>query len=654
MRRILPLLFVVVFTHSAAYADLAPYFVLDQGNLDTGFEMQNNSPENDTRTFAQSFVPSQDKISAVRSFLYLSGSGAITVEIRSDSLGFPSSTVLASSTTHVERTPFYNGILFDPPVAVVPGETYYIVSYRTPGHTTYVGYTCTNDGSTYPTGQAYYKQGGGGWTIGVPYPGYENGDYIFATYYTAYTERPIAEAGEDQLGDANEAITLDGSGSSDPDGAIVTYAWKRLPDNATLSSGPDPFSVTAALGRVEEVIELTVIDDRGGTASDTMSIFNRRVENHIQNEPPQVNAGSDQSITLPNNVVTLNGSAIDDGLPNDNLIAEWTKIQGIGNVVFANSMSEVTNATFSQADTYVLRLLGDDGKLTGSDTVVITVNPQVPVNQAPQVDAGLDQEITLPDDTVSLNGSVIDDNLVNPNPTITWSKQSGSGSVVFGNSSLSVTTATFSLPDTYILRLEAYDGEFTISNDTTVTINAAVGVPGFQQADDANGIVSIEAEHFHSNTPQGGHQWSAVTTPAGFSGGGAMKATPDNDTNINTGYVANSPRLDFQINFVKTGTHYVWLRGFGESGSDDSVHAGLDGQAVANADRIGSFPWGWNWLKKTMDGGGTPARIEVSALGQHTLNIWMREDGFVVDKIVVTSNASYTPTGVGPAESPQV
>lgn len=51
---------------------------------------------------------------------------------------------------------------------------------------------------------------------------------------------------------------------------------------------------------------------------------------------------------------------------------------------------------------------------------------------------------------------------------------------------------------------------------------------------------------------------------------------------------------------------------------------------------------------------GTPARIEVLVLGQHTLNIWMREDGFIADKIVVTSSASYTPTGTGPAESPQV
>jgi Gylcosyl hydrolase family 115 C-terminal domain/PKD domain/Bacterial Ig domain len=172
----------------------------------------------------------------------------------------------------------------------------------------------------------------------------------------------------------------------------------------------------------------------------------------------------------------------------------------------------------------------------------------------------------------------------------------------------------------------------------------------FQQDSGTNGIVSIEAEHFHANTSQGSHQWTQVS-PAGVSGGFAMQATPNNGANNMTGYVSTSPRLDFQINFVKTGTHYIWARGIGATTGDDSYNAGIDGQAPATADRIGNFPATLGWRKLDMD--GLAASVNVTSTGQHTINVWMREDGFVIDKILLTTSASYTPTGSGPAESPQ-
>jgi hypothetical protein len=61
------------------------------------------------------------------------------------------------------------------------------------------------------------------------------------------------------------------------------------------------------------------------------------------------------------------------------------------------------------------------------------------------------------------------------------------------------------------------------------------------------------------------------------------------------------------------------------------------------------FGTGWTWSKSTMD--GPVATFNVSSTGLHTVNVWMREDGFEIDKIVLTVNSSYTPTGTGPAES---
>src|SRR5690606_30288718 len=57
--------------------------------------------------------------------------------------------------------------------------------------------------------------------------------------------------------------------------------------------------------------------------------------------------------------------------------------------------------------------------------------------------------------------------------TVSWHKQSGPGDVTFGNANEAQTTASFSAPGTYVLRLEAYDGEFTSSDLVTVVVHPA-------------------------------------------------------------------------------------------------------------------------------------------------------------------------------------
>jgi hypothetical protein len=50
---------------------------------------------------------------------------------------------------------------------------------------------------------------------------------------------------------------------------------------------------------------------------------------------------------------------------------------------------------------------------------------------------------------------------------------------------------------------------------------------------------------------------------------------------------------------------------------------------------------------------GAVAAINVATAGLHTVNVWMREDGFVLDKIVLSTSSNYAPSGNGPAESPR-
>ncbi len=175
------------------------------------------------------------------------------------------------------------------------------------------------------------------------------------------------------------------------------------------------------------------------------------------------------------------------------------------------------------------------------------------------------------------------------------------------------------------------------------------------------GLAVVEAEHFSANVAQGQHMWIPAASPAGFSGDGTMYASPD-APGATINYPASltaSPRLDFQINFVKTGTHYFWFRG--SDGGGNSINAGINGDTggdtMNNIDQgccgTRAVPGGtsFTWVGSAASGRAT---FEVTQAGMHTINVWMREDGQIVDKILVTTNETFTPSGVGPAESPRV
>jgi hypothetical protein len=119
---------------------------------------------------------------------------------------------------------------------------------------------------------------------------------------------------------------------------------------------------------------------------------------------------------------------------------------------------------------------------------------------------------------------------------------------------------------------------------------------------------------------------------------------------VDANFATTSAELQWRVNFETAGTYRVWLRGLAGNTSSDSVHVGLDGQAVATADRMTLATLNaFTWFQTTMD--GPVATINVPTAGLHTVNIWTRESGFRVDRLLLTTDASLTPTGNGPPES---
>ena len=108
------------------------------------------------------------------------------------------------------------------------------------------------------------------------------------------------------------------------------------------------------------------------------------------------------------------------------------------------------------------------------DNLVTAIQIGSAGNTAPSVDAGQNQNITLPDDDVSLDGTVNDDGEPDPpgSVSVTWTKQTGPGTVTFGNDNAVDTTATFSTSGVYSLRLTASDSELSNYDEVTITVNS--------------------------------------------------------------------------------------------------------------------------------------------------------------------------------------
>ena len=203
-----------------------------------------------------------------------------------------------------------------------------------------------------------------------------------------------------------------------------------------------------------------------------MAAFLSRGFGQVANQFPAVFAGLDQTLSLPG-TASLSGMVNDDGLPACGMLTVmWSQVSGPGTVNFTNPTAEMTAASFSQAGSYVLRLTASDSQLSNYDEVTIAVNPADPNNQPPSVSPGPNQTITLPN-TASLNGNVTDDgNPAGGGLSISWSKVSGPGVVIFSNASGATTTAMFTVDGTYVLRLSASDSQLNSSADLTITVNA--------------------------------------------------------------------------------------------------------------------------------------------------------------------------------------
>jgi RHS repeat-associated protein len=158
----------------------------------------------------------------------------------------------------------------------------------------------------------------------------------------------------------------------------------------------------------------------------------------------------------------------------------------------------------------------------------------------------------------------------------------------------------------------------------------------------ANGQVVLEAENGQRTNGQS-HNWLLKTSLPGYTGTSYLQTSLDIDTLVQTDEITTSPKVDYPIGFTTPGTYTVWLRGYPANAAGDSVYVGLDEQTVGVT---GFAPGVWTWASESAN--GESANLVITATGVYTLNLWMREDGLQIDRLLLTTDTNYIPTGFGP------
>ena len=180
-------------------------------------------------------------------------------------------------------------------------------------------------------------------------------------------EPPTADAGGPYSAETGASITLDGSGSSDPDGTTVSYAWDF--GDSTTGSGVSPSHSWAAAGSY--VVTLTVTDDDGDS---DVSPTTATVSDPLPNQPPDADAGGPYAADA-GAPLTLDGSASSDP---DGTIVSYAWDFGDGNTGSGVSPTHTYAAAGSYAVT--LTVTDDDGATdVGQTTATISEPPPPPL-----------------------------------------------------------------------------------------------------------------------------------------------------------------------------------------------------------------------------------------------------------------------------------
>ena len=363
---------------------------------------------------------------------------------------------------------------------------------------------------------------------------------------TPGNEPPTANAGITQNvslgfvgGVASKVVTLDGTGSSDPEQNYpLTYTWtltKPTGSAAVLSSTTDVKPTFTADIAGQYTAKLTV-KDSGGLASIAESVVT--IVASITNSVPIAIAGPDQNVVFgANTIVTLDGTYSSDA-DNDQITYEWTLNRPPGSAAFISAQEKTSPRPTFIADVkgkYVAQLTVTDGKSKKTECGVDPLKPLVQpkcqttvtadvTNFQPFARAGEDKNVSI-NTLVSLDGTnSTDDNFDPLTYKWNWMYWASTTPPTLSLDTSPKPTFTPTVAGLYVLTLVVTDDKkqtnsVSIPDPIAITVSATNSAPvanaGVDRTVTSNATVTLGGSYTDANvTDTITYKWYLRSKPA--------------------------------------------------------------------------------------------------------------------------------------------
>lgn len=222
----------------------------------------------------------------------------------------------------------------------------------------------------------------------------------------AVSSVPTADAGADQAVTGGTTVSLNGAGSGDASGRIVSYAWTQTGGTAVVLNSADTAtsSFTAPGGSDILTFRLTVTNDVGMSAADTVNVTVAGIDG-----APVANI---QSISLDEDTVYMgNLSAADvNGKPlTYSIVDNGERGTAVISDATDGQFTYTPNANFNGRDSFTFKVNNGDAD-SNTATVAVIIRP---VNDPPvATDATFSMHLTTPVSARLVAGDVDGDALV--------------------------------------------------------------------------------------------------------------------------------------------------------------------------------------------------------------------------------------------------
>jgi hypothetical protein len=390
---------------------------------------------------------------------------------------------------------------------------------------------------------------------------------------------PDVDAGVDmELSCSVTSVILNGSTST----GSTTYLWTTVDGN--IVSGATTLTPTV---NVAGTYVLTVTNTiTGCQASDVAVVI-------MNNNPPNVNAGVDDTLTCLAASIVLNGSST-IGWATFN----WSTTGGV--IVSGGSTA---TPTVSAAGTYVLTVTDPWNGCTAQDSVVVILN-----NTVPDVDAGVDSVLNCINASISLSGGSL-----TANASFSWT--TSTGNIVSG---AGTANPIVNAGGTYVLTVtDPLNG--CMASDS-VMIMLDITPPNVNAGPDTTLTCVVTQATLNGSSTTAGVTFSWTATNGGVIFSGAATATPTVQipgtyiltvTNPVNGCIAMDSANVYQD--ISTPN--------ADAGADKMLNCSITSVVLDGTSSTGTAIYLWTTIGGNIVSGGTTLTPTVDASGTYVLTV---------------------------------